>query len=268
MTINVPNGSTYVHVFKAYLASDHLSPATGKTIAIQISKNGGAFGNPSVGATNATEISIGWYSVTLSATDTGTNGWLAISGTASLVDTVDDRVFVVNANTGGLAALPNTAVTTNGSLITSGTSTAQLTLSAGQVQLQAAQKVDVDTIKTNPVVNAGTITFPTTATLASTTNITAATGITASTVSDKTGYALTSGEHALLAADVLDSANGIETGKTWRQAMRLILAACAGKASGLDLGTPVYRDVGDTKNRISATTDTYGNRSAVTYDVT
>jgi hypothetical protein len=37
------------------------------------------------------------------------------------------------------------------------------------------QKVDVDTIKTNPVVNGGTITFPTTATLASTTNITAGT---------------------------------------------------------------------------------------------
>ena len=34
---------------------------------------------------------------------------------------------------------------------------------------------DVDTIKTNPVVNGGTITFPTTATLASTTNITAGT---------------------------------------------------------------------------------------------
>lgn len=37
------------------------------------------------------------------------------------------------------------------------------------------QQVDVNTIKTNPVVNAGTITFPTTATLASTTNITAGT---------------------------------------------------------------------------------------------
>lgn len=40
-----------------------------------------------------------------------------------------------------------------------------------------AIKVDVNTIKTNPVVNGGTITFPTTATLASTTNITAATGV-------------------------------------------------------------------------------------------
>lgn len=43
--------------------------------------------------------------------------------------------------------------------------------------IATTQQVDVNTIKTNPVVNAGTITFPTTATLASTTNITAATGI-------------------------------------------------------------------------------------------
>lgn len=43
--------------------------------------------------------------------------------------------------------------------------------------IKTTQKVDVDTIKTNPVVNGGTITFPTTATLASTTNITAATGV-------------------------------------------------------------------------------------------
>lgn len=39
--------------------------------------------------------------------------------------------------------------------------------------IAVTQKVDVDTIKTNPVVNGGTITFPTNATLASTTNITA-----------------------------------------------------------------------------------------------
>lgn len=43
------------------------------------------------------------------------------------------------------------------------------------VLLAAGQKVDVDTIKTNPVVNGGTITFPTNATVASTTNITAGT---------------------------------------------------------------------------------------------
>lgn len=41
--------------------------------------------------------------------------------------------------------------------------------------IATTQKVDIETIKTNPVVNAGTVTFPTTATLASTTNITAGT---------------------------------------------------------------------------------------------
>lgn len=49
--------------------------------------------------------------------------------------------------------------------------------SAGDYRVSDTQKVDIETIKTNPVVNAGTITFPTGATLASTTNITSASGI-------------------------------------------------------------------------------------------
>lgn len=53
------------------------------------------------------------------------------------------------------------------------------------VLLAAGQKVDVDTIKTNPVVNAGTVTFPTGATLASTTNITAGTIATVTTVTNQ-----------------------------------------------------------------------------------
>lgn len=52
--------------------------------------------------------------------------------------------------------------------------------------IAGTQKVDVDTIKTNPVVNGGTITFPTTATLASTTNITAGTITTATTATNLT----------------------------------------------------------------------------------
>lgn len=52
--------------------------------------------------------------------------------------------------------------------------------------IATTQKVDVETIKTNPVVNAGTVTFPTTATLASTTNITAGTITTVSAVTGLT----------------------------------------------------------------------------------
>jgi hypothetical protein len=48
--------------------------------------------------------------------------------------------------------------------------------------IKTTQKVDVDTIKTNPVVNGGTITFPTNATVASTTNITAAAGCAVSSI--------------------------------------------------------------------------------------
>ncbi len=55
--------------------------------------------------------------------------------------------------------------------------------------IKTDQKVDINTIKTNPVVNAGTVTFPTTATLASTTNITAGTVTTATNVTTVNGLA-------------------------------------------------------------------------------
>ena len=49
------------------------------------------------------------------------------------------------------------------------------TVNLSNTTIKTTQKVDVDTIKTNPVVNGGTLTFPTNATVASTTNITAGT---------------------------------------------------------------------------------------------
>ena len=50
-----------------------------------------------------------------------------------------------------------------------------------------------------------------------------------------------------------------------RELMRLFAAVLLGKVSGLP-GSPVFRDANDTKNRVSATTDGDGNRSAVTLD--
>lgn len=67
---------------------------------------------------------------------------------------------------------------------------------------------------------------------------------------------------------LLDRANGVETGWTVRQALRMALSALAGKISGAGTGSIVIRDVGDTKNRISATCDVDGNRTGVTYDKT
>lgn len=107
MAERIPQSVAYLVLFKAYLSSDHATEATGKTIAITISKNGGAFGNPAAGATNATEISSGWYKVALGTGDTDTLGPLAIRGAVSGIDDVAIALMVVSANNAGFAALPD-----------------------------------------------------------------------------------------------------------------------------------------------------------------
>jgi len=61
--------------------------------------------------------------------------------------------------------------------------------------------------------------------------------------------------------------NVIENGLTARQLMRVMAGVLVGKASGMNTDTPVFRDLADTKNRLSATTDASGNRTSVTIDV-
>ncbi len=67
---------------------------------------------------------------------------------------------------------------------------------------------------------------------------------------------------------LLDQPNGIETSFTPRQAARIILASQGGKVSGAATTNVKVRDVGDTKDRINATVDSSGNRTAVTLDAT
>jgi hypothetical protein len=55
---------------------------------------------------------------------------------------------------------------------------------------------------------------------------------------------------------------------TARQSMRLANSANGGKVSGGGTTTVVIRDLADTKDRVSATVDANGNRSAVTRDLT
>ena len=62
----VPKGVQFTLAFFMKLSSDHLTPATGKTVTVQISKDGGAF----AGATNAAaEIAAGFYKVVLTAAE-------------------------------------------------------------------------------------------------------------------------------------------------------------------------------------------------------
>lgn len=273
-----------------------------------------------------------------------TTGWLAPTTAGRTLDVSAGGESGVDwANVGS----PTTAVDLSGTTI------------------KTTQKVDVETIKTNPVANGGTVTFPTNATLASTTNITGGTVTTATNVTTVNGLAanvvtaasiatdaitadkiaadaigsselaasavteiqsglstldaagirtavglasanldtqlttiddfldtevaaikaktdlipaspaavgdamtLTSGERNSVADALLDRADGVETGVTPRQGFRLMLATLVGKLSGAATTTINIRDTGDSKNRISATVDSDGNRTAVTLDAT
>ena len=112
----IPQSATKRVALKGYASNDHLTAATGKTIAVVISKNCAAFGNPSAGATNATEVSSGWYYVDLSATDTGTAGPLVVRATASGVDDIECEYFVVDAHNAGFDAMPSAVAGAAGGL--------------------------------------------------------------------------------------------------------------------------------------------------------
>jgi hypothetical protein len=60
----------------------------------------------------------------------------------------------------------------------------------------------------------------------------------------------------------------VETGLTLRQALRLVTAASAGKISGASGTTVTIRNaLADSKDRVVATVDSNGNRTAITYDL-
>ena len=121
----IPQGVAKRVVLKAYLAVDHTTVATGKTIPVVISKNAAAFGNPGAGATNATEIANGYYYVDLGVDDTATVGPLIVRGTETTIDPTE-KVFevvaaadVLPANAtqiGGQTATASAPVTVNQNL--------------------------------------------------------------------------------------------------------------------------------------------------------
>lgn len=79
--------------------------------------------------------------------------------------------------------------------------------------------------------------------------------------------AITDAITALNDITVADIIAGIAEGSLDLQEMlRIMLAALAGKASGGGTTTIAFRDQADSKDRISATVDSDGNRSAVTVD--
>lgn len=100
------------------LSSDHISPATGLTPTVTISKNGNSFTSPS-GA--VTEIGSGWYAIAGNATDRNTLGDFIIHATGTGADPVDDRYLIVPYNPFdsvrlGLTSLPDASADAAGGL--------------------------------------------------------------------------------------------------------------------------------------------------------
>lgn len=124
-------------------SSDHVTGKTGLTPTVTISKNAGAFASPS-GA--ITEVSGGWYKLAANATDSNTLGVLALHATATGADPTDMILGCVVAYDPqdtvrlGLTAMPNVASGSAGAIITSGTGTAQLSVSAGAAAVQSGYK--------------------------------------------------------------------------------------------------------------------------------
>lgn len=142
-------------LFLMVQSSDHISGLTGASPTVTLSKNGGSFSSPS-GAVS--EVANGWYVVAGNATDTNTLGPLVLHATAASGDPTDVCYHVVaydpqDAVHLGLSALPNTAVTSNASLITSGSGTDQLTVSGG-IASADAKKINAVSTSSVTTVNA------------------------------------------------------------------------------------------------------------------
>lgn len=111
----------------AVLASDHITGATGKTLAIEASKDLGAFASISP---TVTERTYGLYKIALTAAHLDTEGELWLHITEATIDTIDMR-FMVVSRPGLVVGKVNDAGATASSFITN-LASAQSDLYVGQ----------------------------------------------------------------------------------------------------------------------------------------
>lgn len=202
--------------FTTYRPSTGASFTLGGTPALSVYKD-----NSTTQSTTGVTLTVDFDAVTgfhHFAIDTSTDGTFYAAGSFfDIVITTGtvDSVSVTGTVVGGFTLRKNSALksTTAGRTLdvsaggeagldwaNVGSPTTAQNLSA--TTIATTQQVDVNTIKTNAVVNGGTVTFPTNATLASTTNITAGTITTVTTTTTATNVTTVNG----LAANVITAA--------------------------------------------------------------
>jgi hypothetical protein len=140
---------------------------------------------------------------------------------------------------------------------------------AGQTVTAAAGVTFPSSVASPTNITAGTITnVGTVTTVATVTNLTNAPtngDLTAAMKASVTAAVPTAAQNA---TELLDQAAGVEANLTVRQQLRLAAAALYGKAAGLSTTTVTFRDTNDTVDRITATVDASGDRTAVTLNST
>ena len=208
--------------------TDGKTAETGLTIAqadIRLSKNGGDFAQTNNTA-GATHDENGYYDIPLNATDTGTLGRLRVAVSKSGALPVWQDFLVVTAN------VYDTLCSTD---------SLDVNVTALADDVITAAKFDESTA------------FPLTSADSSTTRVArvGADGDTLETLSDEIAAKMASSEV-------------IEGTYTLKDAIRIILAFAAGKVSGGGTASIKFRSTGDDVDRIQATVDTYGNRTAIT----
>lgn len=188
-----------------------------------------------------------------------TDGRTAVVDAAGLVDANAVKLGPTGAGTAQTARDVGASV-----LLSTGTGTGQLDFTSGVVKSNLVQILATALTETVGLLAGGFKKFF---------NVAAPTG-TVNSLPDAVagaagGVAIVGSAMALTAAavdDVHDEAvDGI---RTFRQSMRLANSANGGKLAGAATATVTIRDLADTKDRVTATVDADGNRSAVTLDLT
>lgn len=265
-------------------STDGNTEETGLTIAntdIKIWKAGATtLANKNSGG--ATHISNGIYYAVFDSTDTNTLGsgkaFIHVSG--ALYQVLEFCVLHQKVYDSMIAGSDNLEVEAVAVSDKTGYSLSTAGVSAVQSGLSTLTAADVWNYATRTLSSFGTLVSDVaTAVWGATTRTLSAFGFTvAATVSDKTGYSLSSAGitsiqtglakttdiAALNDISVADILSGeTEAGLTLKHAMQII-TALALKATGGGTSSISFRNYGDTKNRLTMTVDEDGNRTSVT----
>jgi hypothetical protein len=232
---------------------------TGTTIPAQIGTPVGADISADIAAVKSDTAAVLVDTAEIGSAGAGLTA-LATAANLATVDTVVDGIQTDLSNaTDGLGAIKADTAAILVDTAEIGAAGVGLTALASASNLATVDTV-VDGIQTdlsNATDGLGAIKTDTAAILADT----GTDGVVVASAS-KTGYRLS----ATGVDDVLDEV--VEGSYTFRQYLRGFASALFGKASGMATTSPAIRDTADSKDRITGTADSSGNRTSVTLDLT